>query len=168
MNEAIVAVPPVGIISQQEDMYHRIRRACKRWGQDSEDVAHTAWLKAQKLGYFTSDTILQAARDLGIFRETEIPPDMPADTPTCGAVVDVRRALGQLSPKARALIHMYHFRGDTIPEIAATTGDNIGMIHARLREAEDALRRMLIDYAPRPRHKPKPDADLPLFGGGVR
>ena len=170
MIKSALAVPSARSISHQEKMYHRILAAAKAarvYGHDVEDVAHEAWILAKQRGYFLSRMLREAARNMGLWRvarEAEIQPDMVADTTDRDAVAAVRGAMGQLSPESRALIYMSHFRGDTIPEIAAAMGDAVGTVHARLKEAEETLRRMLADYAPRSRCKTKPDADLPLFG----
>lgn len=172
MEQSVVAVPPEGSISHPagEEMYRRIlaaARAARVYGSDVEDVAGEAWLIATRRGYFEARMLREAARNLGLWRvarEAEIQPDMVADTTDRDAVAAVRKAMGQLSSASRALIYMSHFRGDTIPEIAAATGDSVGTVHAHLKEVEETLRRVLADYVPMHRRKSKPDADLPLFG----
>lgn len=179
MEQTVEAVPPVHIVAQgEEEMYYRIFAAAKTakvYGSDASDVATEAWLIAQQRGYYCPRMLREAARNLGLWRvarETEITIDMPVALPDRDTVAAVRKALGQLSRKARAMVYMYFFRGDTIPQIAAATGDSVGTVHARLRQAEETLRRMLADYAPRARRKSKPDTDLPLFAevaaGGMR
>lgn len=170
MTKSALSVPSTRSISHQEKMYHRILAAAKAarvYGHDVEDVAHEAWILAKQRGYFTSRMLSEAARNMRLWRvaqEAEIQPDMVADTTDRDAVAAVREAMEQLSPESRAIVYMSHFRGDTIPEIAAATGDSVGAVHARIKDAEETLRRIIGEYAPRPRRKSKPEADLPLFG----
>ncbi len=178
MTAQTVAVPlessiPLGE-QGKEDLYNSIRRASVRWGSNAGDVAHTAYLKATRLGYYTSGTIRQAARDLGIFsasHEVELTDDLPSGAPNLETEAlaserdaAVRAAIAQLSPHCRAVVTMRHFKGMTLAEIAEAIGMSVGVVHSCLMQAEAALRLLLSDYAPSQRRKSASDSDLPLFG----
>jgi len=77
----VLTPPPVDSIptegAESEDLYRRIcadARRARVYGQWAGDVAHTAFLIAQKRGYYYYAMMREAARNIGMWKEASTQP----------------------------------------------------------------------------------------------
>ena len=157
-------------------MYHRILKNAKWarvYGDSSEDVAHEAWILALQRGYFTGKMLRESARNLRLWRitrEVEISEDIPmqGEDPEDIALQQerdeaVRVAMRKLSRRHTAIVYLRYWERYRLEEIASAIGESISEVYTSLTEAEDVLRRLLVDFKPKNGLQPKEDMRLPLF-----
>ncbi|WP_156725117.1 sigma-70 family RNA polymerase sigma factor [Streptomyces apocyni] len=94
------------------------------------------------------------ARRQRLARPLEVSGQVLESAPVCAdhaeratAVLDVRQAVGTLSPEHRAVLHQVYFRGASMAEAAAELGIPTGTVKSRAYYALRALRRVLPGYA---------------------
>ena len=164
---------------EKEVLYHRILKAAKRmyvYGDSSEDVAHEAWILALQRGYFTQKMLREAARNMGLWKiskEVEIDEDLPDsedDSEEIAIEVErdeaVRVAMRKLSRRHQTIVYLRYWEGYRLEEIASLTGKSTSYIFNCLNDAEDVLRILLADLAPKNGRRSM-ELGLPLFRGVV-
>jgi len=161
--------------SENEVLYQRILKAA-RWarvyGDSTEDVAHEAWILATGRGYFTQKMLREAARNMGIWRiakEVEISEDLPdSDDDSEDIALEtekekaVQSAIRKLSRHHQTIVYLRHWEGYGLEEIASAMEKSTSYIYNCLVDAEDVLRIILADLAPKNGRRSM-ELELPLF-----
>ncbi len=150
------------LVERYKQSIYRCCYAITRDEDAAEDVAQDTFIAAYyKLSTFDqsrkfSTWLLAIAtnKSLNHIRrmkhQTQLEPDMvetirsPHHGPADQALhVEVREAVGRLSPNYRAVVHMFYFEGMEYQQIAEVMGIPIGTVKAWLFRAKDILRKEL-------------------------
>jgi RNA polymerase sigma-70 factor (ECF subfamily) len=113
-------------------------RAWQRWRRVSRLDNPEAWVRTVAWRVAVSQhrrTIVAADKMRRLFK----PADAIDQPVRSDEVLDIREALGQLSPEHRRALVLYEMCGLSVPEVAAETGVPVGTVKSRLSRARAAL-----------------------------
>ncbi len=136
------------------DMVYRLAFAQTGSRTNADDVFQETFLRyIQKHPEFQSEehrkawlirVTISKAKDLhrNSWRKNTVPldADIPASFPEDNGLWD---AMEMLSPKDRALIHLFYYEELSCREIAAITGTNSGTVRTRLTRVRKKLKKMI-------------------------
>lgn len=137
---------------------YRLALSCVKNEAEAEDICQTAFCKLLDYrGEFAADenckawlfrvTINLSKNLLGSKRFTrtdELDENIPVRHDFSDNETALWDTVSRLSPKYRAVIHLYYYEGYAVKEIAEMTGDSVSTVTTRLARARDRLKKLLL------------------------
>lgn len=120
-------------------------RAWQKLAEFRHESAFGTWLYRLAVNVALMDIRARGANPVGFMDEDQLPE--PGETPFCAAERDeLERAIGQLPPRARAVLVLHDIEGWRHEEIATELGMAVGTSKAQLHRARGLLRNMLGEH----------------------
>ena len=137
---------------------YRLALSCVKNEAEAEDICQTAFCKLLDYhGEFAADEnckawLFQVTINLSknllsskrFTRTDELDENIPVRHDFTDGETALWDTVSRLSPKYRAVIHLYYYEGYTVKEISEMTGDTVSTVTTRLARARDRLKKLLL------------------------